>query len=153
MMDDALRLSIELVPKSSFFNNLRTVVSTEEWDRIRKRTYADYEHRCGICGATGRLACHERWAYDDTTHEQRLLGFIALCDLCHHVKHIGYAGVLAMRGQLDLARVVEHFLRVNDCDRATFERHKREAFALWRERSRQSWRIHLGDYEGIIRRQ
>ena len=25
-------------------------------------------------------------------------GFIALCDMCHHVKHIGYAGVLQARG-------------------------------------------------------
>lgn len=148
-MNDELRLTIELVPKTSFFNNLRAVVPPEEWDRIRKRVYTDYHHRCGICGAAGRLACHERWAYDDTTHEQRLLGYIALCDLCHHVKHIGYAGVLAMRGHLDFERVVTHFLRVNNCDRATFERHKREAFALWHERSRHQWRVYLGDMDSI----
>jgi predicted restriction endonuclease len=42
----------------------------KEWDKLRKEVYAEYGHRCGICGAQGRLNCHERWSYDDETHVQ-----------------------------------------------------------------------------------
>lgn len=146
-----LRLTIELVPSTSWYNNLRKVIPKSEWDKLRKRVYAKYGHRCGICGTdSSRLNCHEIWEYDDHTHVQRLVGFIALCDLCHHVKHIGLAGVLASQGKLDYEKVVEHFMKVNGCDRKTFEEHERQAFAQWEERSRYEWKVDLGEYEDIV---
>ena len=60
-----------------------------QWDRIRKQVYEDYNHKCGICGRDGRLEAHEIWEYDDTDFVQRLAGLIALCPLCHLVKHLG----------------------------------------------------------------
>jgi hypothetical protein len=138
-----LRLTIELVPETCWYSNMRALLPSAEWDRLRRQVYRDYSHRCGICGASGRLHCHEIWRYDDAAHVQRLEGYIALCSWCHHVKHIGLAKLLAARGELDFERVVTHFLRVNGCDRATFERHCADAFALWRERSRHAWRTEL----------
>jgi predicted restriction endonuclease len=74
-----LKLTIELVPKTSWYSNLRNVIRPAKWDKLRKSVYAEYEHKCGICGATGgRLNCHEIWEYIDTNHEQKLIGFIAL---------------------------------------------------------------------------
>ena len=35
------------------------------WDQIRTAAYRASGYRCAICGATGQLSCHERWAYDD----------------------------------------------------------------------------------------
>ncbi len=146
-----LKLTIELVPQTSWYDNMRKVIPKTQWDKLRKRVYAEYGHKCGICGATeGRLNCHEIWKYDDTNHEQKLKGFIALCDLCHHVKHIGLAGILSQEGKLDLEKVVEHFMKVNGCDRKTFEEHRRKAFEQWRERSRHSWRVNLGEYESVV---
>ena len=145
-----LTLTVELVPHTSWYNNMRKVVSPADWDRIRKKTYADYGHRCGICGAQGTLNCHERWVYDDDTYGQKLAGFIALCDMCHHVKHIGLAGVLAARGELDYERVIDHFRRVNDCDRQTFDDHLDRAFDVWRERSQHAWVIDFGVYAALV---
>src|SRR2546423_2395115 len=129
---------------------MRKVVSPADWDRIRKKTYAAYGHRCAICGAEGTLNCHERWVYDDDTHVQKLAGFIALCDLCHHVKHIGLAGVLAARGELDYESVIEHFRRVNDCDRQTFDDHLDRAFDMWRERARRTRGSHFGGHSALL---
>ena len=70
--------------------------------------------------------------------------------LCHHVKHIGLAGILASQGKLDYEKVVEHFRKVNECDRKTFEEHKKQAFAQWRERSRYEWKVDLGEYKDIV---
>src|SRR5438132_594011 len=110
-----LKLTIDLVPRTSWYQNLRTAVGRPEWDRIRRQAYADYGHRCGVCGAAGMLNCHELWAYDDTSHVQRSAGFIALCTLCHHVKHIGHAGILASQGKLDFNTIIAHFMHVNAC--------------------------------------
>jgi len=139
----ALRLSIELVPATSWGANLRALLPAAEWDRLRRQVYAASERRCVICGARGRLHAHEQWDFDDARHIQRLRGLVALCTLCHHVKHLGHARLLAARGQLDYERVVAHFLRVNGCDRAAFERHCAAAFTRFDERSRYEWQIEL----------
>ena len=141
-----LRLAIELVPQTCWYSNMRAVLPQSEWDLLRRQVYAHYRHRCGICRARVRLHCHEIWHYDDTVHVQTLHGFIALCEWCHHVKHIGLAGILAAQGKLDYERVVAHFMRVNRCDRAAFERHRAQAFAQFEERSRHDWQTDLGPY-------
>lgn len=77
MTAPALKLTIELVPKTCWYSNLRTQIRTTDWDRISKETRA--AGVCGICGASDvRLSCHERWEYDDEHGVQRLLGFVAL---------------------------------------------------------------------------
>jgi hypothetical protein len=138
-----LKLTIELVPSTSWYNNVRSAVPRSTWNKLRKKTYADYGCKCGVCGAEGRLNCHEIWEYDDERYVQRLSGFIALCDMCHHVKHLGRAGILAAEGKLDYEKVVEHYMRVNGCDRQAFEEHRATAFRQWRERSRVEWAVDL----------
>jgi hypothetical protein len=142
--DTGLRLTIELVPATCWQANLRDVLPRPAWDALRRRVYASFGHHCAICGASGCLHCHEVWRYDDTAHIQTLDGLLALCELCHHVKHIGHARLLADQGKLDYERVVAHFLRVNGCDRATFARHRAEAFAIFAARSRHEWQTDLG---------
>ncbi|HEX2032690.1 MAG TPA: hypothetical protein VHS99_00765 [Chloroflexota bacterium] len=137
----ALRLTAELVPATSWYENVRQVLPREAWDRLRRAVYARHRYRCAICGARGRMNCHEVWEYDDERHVQRLAGFTALCDLCHHVKHLGLAQLMAGRGELDYEAVVRHFMRVNRCDRATFEAHRREVFAQWEARSAHQWHV------------
>lgn len=148
-----LKLFIELVPRTSWYNNLRKVIHLEEWDKIRKKSYNDAGHKCAICGAIGRLNCHEVWSYDDEAHIQKLEGFTALCDLCHHVKHIGLAGILELQGKLDMEEVIKHFMRVNDCDKRTFENHEKAAFEEWRKRSSHKWQVCLGQYENLIKKE
>jgi hypothetical protein len=146
----ALKLTIELVPSTSWYNNMRKVLSPQEWDKVRKKSYEDYGHRCGICGASGRLNCHEIWAYDDQKHIQKLNGFIALCDLCHHVKHICLAGILANKGQLDFENLIRHFMAVNACTRKIFDEHHKDAFEKWHSRSRYQWTVDFGEYARLI---
>jgi hypothetical protein len=148
-MDRELRLTAELVPSSTWYRNLRSAVPRETWDRIRRSTYRAYGYRCGICGARGRLNRHEVWAYDDAARVQTLSGFVALCDWCHHAKHLMHAAGLASEGKLDYGRVVQHFMRVNGCDRRTFEEHRERALQEFQRRSEQEWRVDLGEYEHL----
>ena len=115
-----LRLTIELVPSSAWGNNLRDLMAKEAWDTMRRQVYKQYKYHCGICNAGNTtMYCHEIWQYDDETWTQKLTGFIALCKMCHHCKHLGHANILAQKGELDYEQVVQHFIRVNQCSRQT----------------------------------
>lgn len=149
-MDTDLRLTIELVPSPCWYGNLRKALPKREWDKIRKSVYAEYEYKCGICGTEGRLECHELWAYDDENHVQALRGFIALCPLCHRVKHIGLTGKLADEGIVDYEAVVQHFMKVNECSRNIFEQHKGQAFMQWAQRSECQWETNFGPYQSVF---
>lgn len=147
---DDLVLTIELVPRPCWYSNLRQNMTRAAWDTLRRQVYREGGFRCGVCGAKGVLHCHERWEYDDTNHIQRLAGFIALCEWCHHVKHIGHAGILAAEGKLDMDRVIAHFKVVNNCDHTAFLAHRDAAFERWRARNQHHWRTDLGEYQESI---
>jgi hypothetical protein len=152
-MNEDFKLTIELVPSSLWWMNPRKSMKQSRWDTLRKQVYRQYNNVCGICGAMGvRLNCHERWDYSvvDGGGTQKLIGFIALCDLCHHVKHIGHAGILAQRGQLYFEQVVEHFMRVNQCTREAYEEHYHTAFAEWNERNTLPWDADWGEYQHLM---
>ena len=112
-MQQKLKLTIELVPQTGF-KSLRRIVGRSAWNKIRKETYAEYNHGCGICDKKGRRNCHTIWEYDDQNHVQSLTGFIALCSRCRQVKDIELARTLADEGKLDYEDVVEHFMKVNN---------------------------------------
>src|SRR5690242_13163710 len=118
--EQRLRLTIELVPSPLWNVNLRTAIGQTAWKKLSKSIRDGYEG-CGLCDTPRaqlkRLNCHEIWLHDDERHIQNLQGFIALCDWCHHIKHIGLAGTLARQGQLDFERLIQHFLTVNQCTR------------------------------------
>jgi hypothetical protein len=91
-----VRLTVELVPKTSWYHNVRALVDEMTWDRIRHQVWRQAEYRCEICGGRGPehpVECHEVWRYDDRTRVQALVRMIALCPACHQVKHLGLANV------------------------------------------------------------
>ncbi len=150
-MAEEFKLKVELVPKTSWYNNVRGEIPRRVWDKIRTNICISQKHTCGICWAEGKLNCHEIWEYDDINHIQELKDFIALCNLCHHVKHIGYASILASQGKLNMQEVEDHFMRINNCDLQTFRKQVVEAMIQYNERSKHEWQLSLGKYEEQIR--
>jgi hypothetical protein len=148
--NSSLKLTIELVPKTSWYNNVRAVVSPAQWDKIRKASYKNFNFKCGICNAEGRLSCHEIWEYDDEKYIQKLAGFIALCTNCHNIKHIGLSQILANEGKLDFEKLIEHFCKINECSIEKFDESVEMAFFVWNERSKHDWTVDFGDYSNIV---
>jgi len=136
------RLTIELVPETSWYNNVRALVDEPTWDRIRRQVYRQARYRCELCGGRGPqhpVECHEVWRYDDLTRTQVLARMIALCPACHEVKHFGLAN---LRGKGAKARA--HLMGVNDWTARQVDAYIEAAFRVWEHRSQGLWTLDLG---------
>lgn len=134
-------LTIELVPRGIWYKNLRSMLSHSNWDKLRKEVYKKANYRCEICGGRGDkwpVECHEIWNYDDNVHIQTLTGLIALCPLCHSVKHIGLSQI---HGKYESAR--NHLMKVNEWNIEIANAYIVKAFAIWQRRSQHRWTCNL----------
>lgn len=141
-----LKLEIELIPSSAWYNNIRNLVSRSQWDKIRKECYQHANHKCEICGGRGNkwpVECHERWEFLDG--KINLLGFIALCPPCHEVKHIGLA---SKRGRFNDAK--KHFMEVNGLSNNEVDKYIKDAFDLFKKRSTEKWEMNLSLIESYL---
>jgi len=148
-----LKLEIELVPSTVWFSSLYRLLPREIWDGIRDEIIQEHGRKCQICGEKqGVMNLHEIWKYDDEKHFQKLEGFILLCRMCHHIKHIGLAGILADEGKLDYDEVIKHYSKVNGCTEKDFEENRTKAFNTWSRRSQHQWEQNFGKYEKSIKK-
>ena len=132
-------LNVELVPKSAWGKNLRSELSSSEWDWIKKTVSKHANHVCEVCGGVGDrwpVECHEKWFYDKDTKTQILKGFIALCPTCHQAKHIG----LAIKNGYE-HNVIKHIMKVNEWNRQTTMNHIEEQFNIWKSRNKIQWSL------------
>jgi hypothetical protein len=137
----ATRLTVELVPSTCWYTNVRSHVPRAVWDRLRRRVAAETGHRCEICGGRGRrwpVECHEVWHYDDATKVQRLERLVALCPACHQVKHAGFA---SKQGRL--GAVIRHLAAVNGWSAEDAELYLESAFETWATRRRHTWTLDI----------
>ena len=47
------RLTVELLPATTWGSNLRSVLRVSQWDKLRRGAYEAAQHRCEICGGAG----------------------------------------------------------------------------------------------------
>lgn len=143
-----LKLTIELVPQSCHYKNLRSELSKTKWDKLRKECYKKANYKCEICGKKGNrhpVECHEIWDYNDEEKIQRLEGLIALCPKCHEVKHIGLA---EMRGNFD--RALNHFMKTNDLQREDALLYIEAISEIFYERSRYNWETDISIIDSLL---
>lgn len=136
-----VKLTIELVPEGCWFSNVRSNVSKQDWDILRKESYKKANYLCEICGGKGDahpVECHEVWSYNDETQVQSLVRLISLCPNCHEVKHIGFAKV---RGRLSEATA--HLMKVNNWDFEKANKYIDLSFRMWMARSLLDWTLDL----------
>tara|TARA_Y100000389_G_C17441082_1_gene508594 strand:+ start:1001 stop:1492 length:492 start_codon:yes stop_codon:yes gene_type:complete len=139
------RLTVELIPRTLFFSNVRTLLPKKYWNMIRKDSYDKAENKCEICGDTGKnqgyrhnVECHEIWDYNEEKKVQKLLGLISLCPKCHQVKHFGRTSAIGKQ-----AEAFKHMEKVNNWNHKQCLDHLKVAMSEWRERSKYQWFIDL----------
>lgn len=136
-----MKLTIELVPTTSWYNNVRSNVSKEKWNIIRTKSYKKANYKCEICNGKGDdhpVECHEIWDYNDEKNIQKLIGFISLCPNCHKTKHIGLS---MLYKQEDIA--IEQLMKVNNMTEEEALEYIDKSFEIWHERSNKKWKIEI----------
>ena len=139
--DQQPALTFELVPQGQWGINLRSELSSSEWNRLRRSVYVDADYKCEVCGGVGRkhpVECHERWDYNEDTKTQTLVGLIALCPACHEVKHIGRSMSIGKGGQ-----AIAHLMEVNGWDEDETALYVEGAFEVWHKRSAEDWTLDI----------
>lgn len=134
-------LTVELVPRTTWFSNVRSAVRKSDWDRLRRAAYRAAGDRCEVCGGRGGrhpVEAHEVFVYDDLRGVQRLERLQALCPACHGVKHIGRS-----MGQGRLVPALRHLGRVNGWSPADAEAYTEVQFEVWARRSSREWDVDL----------
>ncbi len=139
------KLTIELVPQTCWFSNVRSEVTSQMWDILKKRTFQQANYRCEICGGRGNkhpVECHEVWDYNDDCYRQTLVRLIALCPACHECKHIGFANTQG-RGEI----AAKHLAKVNQWSIEQAIAYIEESFKIWQRRSQSNWTLDISYLE------
>jgi hypothetical protein len=133
-------LFIDMIPKTSYFKNVRSVFSESDWNLIRNHIYKRSNNRCECCGAKRNkyLEAHERWIYDFETQTQKLIRIIALCRLCHQSTHYGHSKAFK-----DISKINKHLMKVRGINEEELKRHIKEAYETWEKRNKIQWNIDL----------
>ena len=138
-------LTVELIPKTVFFSNVRTVLPKKYWDVIRKESYARANHKCEICYNKGKdqgfnhdLECHEIWDFNNETRVQKLVSVTSLCPICHQVKHFGRTSAIGKQAQ-----AFKQLETVNGWSHKQCLDHLKEIMIEWLDRSKYKWRLDL----------
>ena len=142
-----MKLTVELVPQTCFFSNLRSNLSKKNWDMLRQQCYFRANYRCEICHSAGNgrsLECHEIWHYDDETHVQSLAGLVALCRDCHRVKHMALARKMGWQYQAE-----EHLAEINNWNQIQVSRYLDEVFDVFEQRSQHDWKLDISWLAGM----
>jgi len=145
------KLSTDLIPFHMWGKNVRAIVSSTTWEKLRWRFGAllnepvgnnggymmweksslgfDYLF-CEICGSRpDNLHLHELWEFDDVKLIQRLTGFKSICEGCHNAIHYGRASVVGLGDQS-----LEQLIRVNEWSKKQAEAHVANALEKWNRR-------------------
>jgi hypothetical protein len=132
----------EMLPVTSWENNVRTAVTPEHWNKLRRYCYQAAGHRCEICGAKGDpyIECHELWKFVKRGDEriQRLERLIALDEKCHKAYHLGFAKRI---GRYD--DVLERIQMVNGWNDQELKAGLDEAWEVWKRRSQFKWTLDI----------
>lgn len=145
-----LSLTVELVPTTCWYSNVRSNVRPSTWDRLQREVGIRNSYRCEICGGRGPnhpIEAHEEWSYDDHRQVQRLAQLVALCPNCHSVKHIGHA-----MQQGDIQKALAWLTSVNKITPSQAAQYVVHAFKIHAIRSQFQWSLdvsHLHNQYGV----
>ncbi len=143
------KLTIELVPETCWYSNVRSEVTPKVWKILKRLTFQKANDCCEICGGKGSrhpVECHEVWDYNDVQHLQTLVRLIALCPACHECKHIGLA---CARGRGDIA--IAHLARVNRWSINRTNNYIEHSAQVWQTRSQFQWTLNISSLEALMK--
>ena len=142
-------LKIEAIPRETHGVNVRSKMSPDDWDILRRHTYQQANYVCEICGGKGKrwpVEAHEVWHYDIEKQLQILVQIQALCTDCHMCKHIGRAIKMGKKQQ-----VFKHFRKVNKIRNVTMERVFEEVIETYEQLNQIKFKVDITFAKNLLR--
>jgi hypothetical protein len=132
------KLYIDMIPKTSYFNNVRSIFNECDWNLIRHYIYERVNNRCECCGRkrSKYLEAHERWEFNEETKTQKLVRIIALCKLCHSATHYGHS-----KRRKNMDNINMHIKKINNFTDEELQTHIKDAYKTWNERNKIKWEL------------
>ena len=132
------KLFIDMIPKTSYFKNVRNLFTDTDWNLIRHHIYERVEYKCECCGKKKNkyLEAHERWDFNFETNTQKLVRIIALCKMCHASTHYGHS-----KRTKNIDKINEHIKKINNFDDKQLDEHIKEAYDIWKKRNKINWKL------------
>jgi len=131
-------LTLELVPESCWYKNLRSELSEGEWKFVKDAVLREKNYRCSVCSRKGKpgfwLHCHETWTYDEAVRTQTLTDIVLLCPDCHNAKHPGRLDDSAFE------EVLKYVGAINKWGADKTRNYVNKCFSLWETRSKLEWK-------------
>lgn len=151
-------LTLDLVPSTAWWSNVRSNVSKADWEKCKKYSKTKTDGVCIICGSSSRqqgkrynTEAHEIWAYSrqGVRFVQTLVDIWPLCSWCHQCKHMGRS--IRTMDVHTYARLFTHFVKVNGWDDNPdyAEQYINSEFALWQARSQWKWNLDVSFLETL----
>jgi len=135
------KLFLDLIPQTSWYTNLRAVLTEAEWLNVRRQVYKKYNYKCSICGGKGDkhpVEAHERWTYNFETKTQQLVDIVALCPNCHMVTHYGLA-IVQKKDKI----AFNHLMSVNKITAEEAQIIIKNGFEKWNGRNQIKWKVDM----------
>jgi len=144
------KLKIDLIPKTSFYENVRNHVDQEIWDKLRRYCYRKACYVCEICGGVGPehpVECHELFSYE-SNGIQKLVRLMAVCPLCHKCYHIGRTNVI--EGPTMVPVCLRHIAKVNGWTYKQAQQYITYASSKYRQRSTVDWTLDISLVDALL---
>jgi hypothetical protein len=132
------KLYIDMIPKTTYFKNVRSIFNDCDWNLIRHHIYERVNNRCECCGRkrSKYLDAHERWEFNEDTQTQKLVRIIALCKLCHSATHYGHS-----KRRKNIDNINNHIKKINNFTDEELETHIKTAYEIWNKRNTIKWNL------------
>jgi len=132
------KLYIDMIPKTTYFKNVRSLFNDSDWNLIRHHIYERVNYKCECCGKKKMkyLDAHERWEFNEETQTQKLVRIIALCKLCHAATHYGHS-----KRTKNIEKINNHIKKINNYNDEELQEHINNSYALWKERNKIKWNL------------
>ena len=134
------KLYIYMIPKTTYFKNVRSLFTEGDWNLIRHHIYERVNNKCECCGKKRMkyLDAHERWEFDEEKGTQKLVRIIALCRLCHSATHYGHS-----KRTKNMDKINSHIKKVNNYSDEELKEHIEDSYKIWKERNKTKWNLDL----------
>lgn len=135
MSDNSKKLTVEILPRTQYFQFLHTEVYEQQWNYIASLCYHRASGVCEYCGSEEGLVYHTAWKYNVETKLATVAGVELMCGKCYQAKSIDNL-FIKPKAHDDL---INHLIKVNDMSFNNAKNEVAQAYKACIERSKVLW--------------